>query len=123
MDDDDYDEEEMDGAVQVEVFKLELPEERHNADMQLQFNSEMISIDEFESRIEDEPSKFNHINNRGGDATANRASSIGYTEVEQIADYIGVNVTSEAIEQVEGTSPILQFRSQTMADISSPRQH
>ena len=35
MDDEDYDEEEMDGADQVEVFKLELPEERHNADMQL----------------------------------------------------------------------------------------
>ena len=84
----------------------------------------MISIDEFESRIEDEPQKFNHINRAGGDATVNNRanSSIGYTEVEQIADYIGVNVTSEVIDQVEATSPILQFRSQTMADISSPRQ-
>ena len=100
-DDSDFDgmeDEEIDGPAQVEVFKLELPEEKHNADLQLQFSSEMISIDEFESRIEDEPKKFYNA--------PKAISSMGYTEVEHITDYVGMNVTSE-VDHVETTSPIL----------------
>lgn len=38
----------------VEMFRLELPTDAHAADDQLNYNSEMISINEFESRAEED---------------------------------------------------------------------
>ena len=37
----------------VEMFKLDLPADTQTADDQLNYNSEIISINEFESRVED----------------------------------------------------------------------
>ena len=57
-------EDEGDGPSAVEMFKLELPEEHYlNADNQLHYSSEMISIDEFESLVEEEriPLKSNNL--------------------------------------------------------------
>ena len=36
------------------MFRLELPQDTHAADEQLNYNSEMISINEFESRAEED---------------------------------------------------------------------
>ena len=48
---------------------------------------------------------------------------MGYTEEQRIADHVaGMNATSEVGQQQrEATSPVLQFQSQTMAGIRSPR--
>ena len=59
----------------------------------------MISIDEFESRIEDDQRK-QYFNNSGG-----------FEGIEPISEYVGVNVTSEEAEHNETTSPVLQFQS------------
>ena len=37
------------------MIRLDLPLTRQTADEQLNFSSEMVSIDEFESRAEEEP--------------------------------------------------------------------
>ena len=54
--------EEAAGNASVKVFKLDLPigetQRRLEADNQLHYSSEMISLDEFESRVGEEPKKF-----------------------------------------------------------------
>lgn len=87
------------------MFKLELPFEMQEADMQLHYSSEMVSINESDSQNEEEPHK------------------------EDLSDQVFQEVVLPTNEEIDisieekheqDASPVLQFQSQSMADINSP---
>ncbi len=79
----------------VEMFRLELPTDTHAADDQLNYNSEMISINEFESRAEED------------DREEEQKIVVEKEEQSQMITCDNVDVSSED-NQVDA-SPILQF--------------
>ncbi len=79
----------------VEMFRLELPTETHAADDQLNYNSEMISINEFESRAEED------------DREEEQKITVENQEHSQMNTCDNVNVSSE--DNLADAAPILQF--------------